>query len=180
MLPGSMLQQPHPVCRAPRPWPRRRRRQLRAREPALLASRCPAPSGWRAGRRSCPRFHRLTQPCVMGCRGWSGCWSSRMLRRKVTDHAAQTPRPIPLPGQTHRPALNSHLVAARAEFEPSELIEALRLTNTQHDWAGRLCSAEDVQHVEAALSPDQCALRCNTRCRQVVASGTRRWHSAAS
>eukprot|EP01043_Picozoa_sp_COSAG02_P070640 COSAG02_NODE_12592_length_1521_cov_2.133615_1_plen_302_part_00 len=38
-----------------------------------------------------------------------------------------------------------------------QLIEALGLTDTEHDWETRLCRAEDIQHVPAALSPVECA-----------------------
>ena len=61
------------------------------------------------------------------------------------------------------PAIERALVVDNARTEPfsaAELIEALGLTDTERDWETRLCRADDIQHVDSALSPAECgALR---------------------
>jgi hypothetical protein len=63
--------------------------------------------------------------------------------------------------QAGMPAAERALVVHNGDpagYTAAALVDALGLTDTQHDWAGRACRAVDVRQVEGALCPAELAM----------------------
>ena len=83
--------------------------------------------------------------------------------RAVQAHVEQLGEQVARSGaaEAGMPAAERALVVHNGDpagYTAAALVDALGLTDTQHDWAGRACRAVDVRQVEGALCPAELAM----------------------